>query len=432
MASDGSVVASSSQVSKPDPATQSGHPSWTVMVFMGATTFEGNVPLDAAAESDLEEMRAIGSVDGRLNIFVERHDNTGMRRYHIGKPKQDWDGEIKKKPAAAIGDGQALTRFVKDSMREAAHRPDDYTMLVLWGHAYDFAFGRRRERDGAVDALDFAELRDRLGEIQVDMFKHWHEGQVPIETDKRPKLDIIGFDACELSTVEMACQLEPYAKYLLGSEIGIPIPGWPYDRILDRVARPTGMGTPIENRPMTPAEFGSYVVRRFCESYEAKDPVSLTLLDLSYSTGLEECAGWLAQMLASAIADSESRAHITDVFSRSQTEAGRPYVDVADLCLNLARESSDASIVVAARELGNFLISPKEKVAGLSETGEGRPLVAEHGRNAGGLARLNGISLYAPHVAPERDAHAAVSLYDKFDFAQRTVWRALVHTLAQI
>ena len=34
------------------------------------------------------------------------------------------------------------------------------------------------------------------------------------------KLDILAFDACDLATVEMACQLEPFAKYLLGSQIG--------------------------------------------------------------------------------------------------------------------------------------------------------------------------------------------------------------------
>ena len=76
-----------------------------------------------------------------------------------------------------------------------------------------------------------------------------------------PTLDILGFDACDLSTVEMACQLQPFANYLLGSQIGIPIPGWPYDRILDRLQNPMGS--------MRPSEFGSYIVRRFCESYAA-------------------------------------------------------------------------------------------------------------------------------------------------------------------
>ena len=93
-------------------------------------------------------------------------------------------------------------------------------MLVLWGHAYDFAIGRALTRGGAIDALDFAELSGVLRALQ-DRMQERYGG------DERPTLDIIGFDACDLSTVEMACQLHPFASYLLGSQIGIPIPGWP-------------------------------------------------------------------------------------------------------------------------------------------------------------------------------------------------------------
>jgi hypothetical protein len=62
-------------------------------------------------------------------------------------------------------------------------------------------------------------------------------------------------------------------------------------------------------------------------------------------------------------------------------------------------------------------------------TGDGRPLIVEHGRNAGELARLNGISLYAPHVA-SNDFAAVRGIYDQFVFAQKTMWGELVHLLA--
>ena len=110
---------------------------------------------------------------------------------------------------------------------------------------------------------------------------------------------------------------------------------------------------------------------------------------------------------------------------------GRPYVDVANLCLNLARESGDPLVIEAARALGDFLVSPQRFVVGLSEQGEGRPFVIEHGRNAGQTARLNGISLYAPHVAPNRDFDAVRHLYHNFVFAQETRWSGLVHALAR-
>ena len=392
------------------------------MVFMGASTFEGNVPLGPAADADIAEMVAIGSKDGWLNIFVERHDDRSVQRHHIGGPQGS--SFIRPVSQTRTLDGQDLRRFVQDALRVGEHRPQDHAMLVLWGHAFDFAFGRRRERDGTVDALDFAELKDRLGEIQEDMFESF-EGRKPESGSELPTLDIIGFDSCELSTVEMAYQLYPYAQYLLGSEIGIPIPGWPYDRILDRLREPKG-------RMMGPVEFGSYIVRRYCESYEAdEDAVSLTLLDLAHSAELADLAGWLARTLAIAIGNRDNLNRIADVFVRSQTDEGRPYVDVADLCLNLMRESSDAAIVDAAMALGNFLISPGYRLAGRSEEGEGRPLVAEHGRNAGRLARLNGISLYAPHVVPGRNVDAAERLYDNFTFAHENDWGALVHLLAR-
>jgi hypothetical protein len=104
---------------------------------------------------------------------------------------------------------------------------------------------------------------------------------------------------------------------------------------------------------------------------------------------------------------------------------------VADLCVNLTRESGDAPIIVAATALGDFLASPRPEVVGQSEAGRGRPLVVEHGRNAGKLARLHGISLYAPHVATNYDFDGARDLYKKFAFVQDTVWGELVHALTR-
>ena len=86
---------------------------------------------------------------------------------------------------------------------------------------------------------------------------------------------------------------------------------------------------------MTASEFGSYVVRRFCESYPASSPVSLTFLDLEKTPELRSYADTLALALSLAIRDSGNRSLIMELFIRSRTGEDRPYVDVADLCLNL-------------------------------------------------------------------------------------------------
>jgi hypothetical protein len=56
----------------------------------------------------------------------------------------------------------------------------------------------------------------------------------------------------------------------------------------------------------------------------------------------------------------------------------------------------------------------------------------EHGRNSALTARLNGISLYAPHVALEIDFDTVRPLYQNFSFAKETPWSELVHTLARL
>jgi Clostripain family len=388
------------------------------MVFMGADTIDGNAPLIDAAKADLAEMRYVGS-GGALNVFVQVHGIGVPRRGHV---TEGMPAGIDALPPVPQGErdparGRALLSFIKSSLKAAHHDPKDRShcsLLVLWGHAYDFAFGREHTRGGTIDALDFAELSHVLERLQLEFGA---PGAV--------KLDILGFDACDLATVEMACQVEPFAKYLLGSQIGVPLPGWPYDRILDRLRKPIGS-------LMGPAEFGSYIVRRFCESYQAElRSVSLTLLDLYRAHELSVVADVLSLALASAIGDPVARNRVSHLFSQAQTAPGKPYVDVADLCLSLVRGSGDPLIIEAARAMGDFLISPHPPLVGNSSDGAGRPFVVEHGRNAGQTARLNGISIYAPHVTPSRDFDAVRHLYHNFVFAQETQWSGLVHALAR-
>jgi Clostripain family len=393
---------------------------WTVMVFMGAATIAGNEPLIDAAEADLAEMQFVGS-GGALNIFVQVHRGSDVvpRRGRITNRMPARIDALAAVPEAEADPvrGQALESFIGWSLAKSGYKSSDlnhYTMLVLWGHAYDFAIGRALTSDGTIDALDFAELSRVLERLQA---RYASAGR---------KLDILGFDACDLATVEMACQLAPFANYLLGSQIGVPIPGWPYDRVLERLRKPFGRG-------MGPAELGSYIVRRFCESYTSDSrTVSLTMLDLDRAPRLAELTRFLALTLVSAMGDPDALERIASLFSQSQTVPGKPFVDVADLCCNLARSSGDKFVAEAATALGDFLMSPRPPRVGESSAGTVVPFVVEHGRNATQTARLNGISIYAPNVVPEKDFEAIRHRYDSFFFAQETLWNGLVHKLARL
>jgi hypothetical protein len=389
---------------------------WTVMVFMGANTVGRDAPLIEAAKDDIKEMTAVGSGE-TLDIFVQVHGDGVPRRHHIGVD----DGLPVPEEQRDTRDGRALSHFIRTSLLrpERPHRQQDHSMLVLWGHAYDFAIDRTVTRDGTIDALDFVRLSEVLGGLQ-DEIKAAYRGQ------ERPRLDIVAFDACDVATVELACQLQPFASYLLGSQIGVPIPGWPYDRILERLRCPKG-------RLMGPAEFGTFAVRRFCRAYAPEHrTVSMTLLDLQRASELFARSEVLATALDLALdRGTEARSRLAEIFARSQTADYKPFVDVADLCLTLVRESGDPLVQESAVALGDFLLAPLPEGIGESVAGVGVPFVVECGRNSGATAKLNGVSIYAPHVAPMNDFESVEGLYGRFRFASETRWGRLVHNLAR-
>ena len=88
------------------------------------------------------------------------------RRHRFGFDPQDGKPTATKKDIPKGEPEQALIDFIEESIQESRHRRDDHSMLVLWGHAYDFAFGRSRTRGGVVDAIDFVELSDMLLRLQ--------------------------------------------------------------------------------------------------------------------------------------------------------------------------------------------------------------------------------------------------------------------------
>lgn len=388
---------------------------WTVMVFMGAATIDGEAPLHVAADDDITELRGAAGVAG-LNIFVQRHDGVGeVSRLHIG-PQGEKAPPVPKNEQA-LEQGAALSHFIQWSLATAEHRPQDHSMLVLWGHAYDFALGRRRTRTGAIDALDFAELGGTLKQLQQWYLRHL--GVNGHSTAAR--LDIIGFDACDVATVEMAVQLSPYARFLLASQVAIPIPGWPYHTIFDRIITPHGAR-------MCPIELGTYAVRRFCESYGASTPVALSFINLAKGPVLARQVRDLSTALVEALLTSDSRGVLLDVFKRAQTVPDRPYIDVGDFCLGLMRELDDRAVMKEALNLGNLLVAAQPPMTKRHLDPRRRPLVVEHGRNSALLARLHGISLYAPHLGLD-DPDEARAQYNLFDVTQQTVWSALVHAL---
>ena len=102
----------------------------------------------------------------------------------------------------------------------------DHNILVLWDHGGG-AFGYGQDYIFNSD-LSLADIRSALDKVY--------------DADREsPAFDIIGFDACLMSTIEVVHYLDGFASYLAVSEETEPGEGWNYDPWLRALADDPGM-----------------------------------------------------------------------------------------------------------------------------------------------------------------------------------------------
>jgi hypothetical protein len=350
---------------------------WTVMVYMAADNSDNEymlADLSIDASSDLYEMMTVGSQPhADVVVQVDWKKPKGAERIHI--LPNGWEQLQHAPEPINVGAPAQLEDFVGWAQKRF---PAKHYFLILWGHSFRYAFGF----DGG-DALSFKELSDVLDKHNVD---------------------ILGFDSCGMSAIESAYQLRRSVDLMLASEIGMPLQGWPYDRILQALTR-----------GMSPQELGQAVVREFVTSYPDKT-IALTLLNLKVAGSLLSPMQALASSLDDAVqGDDGQREEIFGLFRDAAVPKGEPMVDLRALCRNLTVLDVDARVREAADALNAALA-------------EGKGFVVVHGRRGAAAEGLGGVSAYAPHVGMSRDDW--LDTYDDLDLSRNTTWRAVIRSLA--
>jgi hypothetical protein len=269
--------------------------------------------------------------------------------------------------------------------------------VILWGHATHLAFG--------FDA------RDALTKhaLQIPGLNRGLARALPLTADDEARpFDLLGFDACGLSTIETAYELRNSARYMLASEIGMPLPGWPYSDVLQTIAA---------NPDISPEELGPQIVRCFSDAYPEK-PVAFSMLDLraASANGLPAAMKELAVAVALVVGtDADRRAKVIELFRDARLPTNEPLVDVAQLCDGLAQAHIDNRVDAAAAAVRPLL-----------DNGSG--LVVDTRRHGEGAENLSGVSVYAPHVG--RPVDPWLNVYDELALSRETViWPKLVRFL---
>jgi hypothetical protein len=353
---------------------------WTFMVYMA-----GNNTLSGAATEDLREMKRAGSSDDmRALAFVkQRSPRRNARRMEIGR--SGGQDHVEDLGDLDSGNPQTVIDFFRWGVQRA---PAEKYAFVFWNHGGGWA----------PDDLDelYSEVRTANGVTRHELNQRAAQPMaralfsttlksilaLPTEHDRqicnddstfhsldtielgnvlkrmteeigRP-LDLLGMDACLMSTLEVAYQACNEVRVVVGSEELEPGAGWCYDRVLGGLRANPGMSA---------EELARAVVDEYVNSYRGQPdvwPVTQCAIDAAqvtaFATALDGLVGALRPQLAT---------HWTELL-QAQARSARFQMDLVDLktlCQNLAMVSTDAATknaaqaVIAALAPGQYVLA---------------------------------------------------------------------------
>jgi hypothetical protein len=204
----------------------------------------GDNSLSSYVDDNLKSMMKIGSKDN-LDIIAlaDKSGDQDSKLYHVMKNK------LVELPLYTIyisglneidtGNPQTLFTFVNYSMH---NYPSKNNMLIMWGHGNGWQ-GLSEDKGGS--RLTMSEFRNSLKEI--------------VEANKGNKINIIGFDACAMSTIEGFYEVADFTDYLISSEKKEPDIGWPYEEIFKGISN---------GNPNSPQDVSRFVVSEYVKAYK--------------------------------------------------------------------------------------------------------------------------------------------------------------------
>ena len=196
---------------------------------------------------DFLEMARIGSTDD-VNIVVQldrspkyselRGNWSSTKRFLIRKHDEPISAAaISDIGEADMGSGQTLEEFVewtRDSY------PAEHYALIIWDH------GDGWRDPGDIDVRPFITKAVSHDESSGDLLFNREIQNSLARVMNESKIDIIGFDACLMATLENAYAMSHVAKIMVASEELVPGTGWDYERVLAKlVANPEDVTTRI-------------------------------------------------------------------------------------------------------------------------------------------------------------------------------------------
>jgi hypothetical protein len=439
------------------PDTTSPNADWTVMVYFAADN-----ELESAAFANLEMMKKVGSIHGKLNLLAQLDTRSSSQtfRYRLRDETTRLEEDVIPPvlPEINTGDPAELTAFIKWGRD---NYPAERYLLVLWGHgngwqqliepnraaglttnavikpekpqsghtlgvnfqgkmrAYPCSEAAQKQAsdtlclrgthllaDGVTTNL-LAEVEDAglLGDHNPQTLARNSKDVLKLEELKKAlanaggTIDILGMDACLMGFAEVGYAVRDSVKYLVASEDTVARDSWPYDRILRHLQT---------NSKMSPEELSTWIVRDYLRFYQEQGrDATLATCNLKNWGGLQEALRGLTETLCAALDDPKRRDEVRAqvVLARAYTQSFfvPNYVDLYDFCHRLSLLTTEDDIREACAAV-QMALDPGDASqttpAAQPAQQKSAGLVHTYGFTGFRVRNARGVSVYFPLVAP--------------------------------
>lgn len=332
--------------------------TWTIIMYLDA---DDDV-LEEDIFTDLNEMERVGSSE-KINIVaqLDRFDGAfdgdgdwvGTKRYYV---TQDDDmsaiasEELDDLGEADMGDPQTLIDFTTWAVETY---PADRYALILSDHGAGWPGGWNDPAPNEGSELKLWEIASALESIT--------------SATGIGKFDLLGFDACLMSQLEVYAAVYPYAHYIVASQETEPSLGWAYTAWISQLAGDPG----VDNAQVAASIVDSYITadQRIlddnvrAEVYgnvsaenviaELGKGITLSAVSAQDVPNLIAAVDGLTAALVTVNQKSvaKARAYTQTFESIFGQDDPSPYIDLGNFAQVVAETSGDAAVAGAADQL---------------------------------------------------------------------------------
>lgn len=326
-----------------------------------------------------------------------------------------------------MGSRRTLDEFLAWALATA---PAEHYMVIVWGHGTGPAFQNvNLTLDGVRSRCSESDSSRSVKAVSSDqqfgsiLYNRDVENALRVFSTKiHRKIDILGFDACLMATIETAYALKDVAELMIASEELVPDCSWDYSYALRTLIEKRGR--------LDPDRFG----RLFIDGYAAKyrenpsmyvqDP-TLSILKLKYTHRVAQTLSDLAQDLEAALKGASKDSiiasrNISHYYGGSS--GSHNLIDVVGFLTALqSKQDVPQSVVRRARELESTISAVVYQYAHDPKTSRG-------------------ISIYFPQNGDryrndtlDREAYDLKGCVDRdrahaVDFVCETAWPGFLHS----